>query len=108
MRISTHYDGGTRAPAVTPDDVAEKSLSNDEENFRFSTWNIGTMNGKEDELPEVLKKRGIHLCCVGEVKKRGEGSKMIKGYRFYWKGQPEKVEEEKRKRQSQKLEFGSS
>ena len=90
VRISPQYDGVTRASAITPDVVAEKSLNKDEENFRFSTWNIGTMNGKEDDLPEVLKKRGIHLCCVGEVKKRGEGSKMIKGYRFYWKGQPEK------------------
>ena len=32
--------------------------------FRFATWNIGSMTGKDGEMVEILKKRKIQLCCM--------------------------------------------
>ena len=57
--------------------------------FRFATWNIGSMTGKDGELEQILKKRKIQLCCMQETKWKGKNQKTLGEYKFYWKGQDE-------------------
>ena len=57
--------------------------------FRFATWNIGSMTGKDGEMVEILKKRKIQLCCMQETKWKGKNQKTLGEYKFYWKGQDE-------------------
>ena len=37
-------------------------------NYRFGTWNIGTLKGRSGEVCEVLRKRKIKVCCIQEVR----------------------------------------
>ena len=40
------------------------------------TWNIGSLSGK-GEVCEELRKRMIDVCCLWEVRWRGQGSMML-------------------------------
>ena len=39
-------------------------------------WNIGLMSGKE-EVYKYLRKRMIDVCCLQEVRLRGQGAMMV-------------------------------
>ena len=55
-------------------------------NYCFGTWNIGTLKGKSDEVCEVLCRRKVKVCCIQEVRWKGEGSRALQGYKLIWKG----------------------
>ena len=55
-------------------------------NNRFGTWNIGTLKGKSGEVCEVLHRRKVKVCCIQEVRWKGEGSRALQGYKLIWKG----------------------
>ena len=50
--------------------------------------NIGTMNGRANEIVEMLERRWVDICCVQEIRWKGPGSQWIvdrnKSYRFFW------------------------
>ena len=46
--------------------------------IRFSTWNVGSMSGKWDEMSETLKRRCVDICCLQEVRWKGQGVKIIR------------------------------
>ena len=49
----------------------------------FSTWNVKYMLGKWGEISETLKRRGVDICCLQEVRRKGQGAKMIgNGFKF--------------------------
>ena len=55
-----------------------------------STWNIGTLKGKSGEVCEVLRRRKVEVCCIQEVRCKGEeGSRALQGYKLIWKGNSE-------------------
>ena len=55
--------------------------------IRFSTWNVGSISGRWGEISETLKRRCVDICCVQEVKWKGEGARMIgNGFKFLWSG----------------------
>ena len=58
-------------------------------NYRFGTWNIGTLKGKSSEVCEVLRRRKVKVCCIQEVRLKGEGSRALQGYKLIWKGNSE-------------------
>ena len=58
-------------------------------NYRFGTWNIGTLKGKSGEVCEVLRRRKVKVCCIQEVRWKGEGSRALQGYKLIWKGNSE-------------------
>ena len=61
-------------------------------NYRFGTWNIGTVKGKSGEVCEVLRRRRkVKVCCIQEVRWKGEGSRALQGYKLIWKGNSEET-----------------
>ena len=51
-------------------------------NYCFGTWNIGTLKGKSGEVCEVLCRRKVKVCCIQEVRWKGEGSRALQGYKL--------------------------
>ena len=51
--------------------------------MRVRTWKIGSMSGK-GEVCEELRKRMMDVCCLQEVRRRGQGARMLgmKGRRY--------------------------
>ena len=58
-------------------------------NYCFGTWNIGTLKDKSGEVCEVLRRRKVKVCCIQEVRWKGEGSRALQGYKLIWKGNSE-------------------
>ena len=44
--------------------------------IRFSTWNVGSMSEKSNEISETLKRSCVDICCLQEVGRKGQGAKM--------------------------------
>ena len=59
-------------------------------NFRFSSWNVGTMTGRSLEVVDELWKRKVDICGVQETRWKGANTRFIgmKGrrYKFWWQG----------------------
>ena len=51
----------------------------------FSTWNVGSISGNWDEISETLKRCCVHICCLQEVRWKGQRAKIIgNGFKFHW------------------------
>ena len=52
--------------------------------------NVGTMNGRANEIFEMCERRNVDICCLQETRWKGPGSQWIVGknerYRFFWQG----------------------
>ena len=58
-------------------------------NYRFGTWNIGTLKGKSGDVCEVLHRWKVKVCCIQEARWKDEGSRALQGYKLIWKGNSE-------------------
>ena len=62
---------------------------------RFGSWNVSSISGRETEESEELRKRKVDVCCLQEVRWRGEGACFfgIKGRRYkpWWCGNDDKT-----------------
>ena len=62
---------------------------------RFRSWNVRSISGRETEVCEDLRKRKVDVCCLQEVRWRGEGPRFIgvKGRRYtlWWCGNDDKT-----------------
>ena len=76
------------------------SLSYDgRHNGRFGvqvgTWNLGSLSGKGGEVCEELRKSMIDVCCLQEVRLRGQGTRMLgierRRYKLWWSGKKDGV-----------------
>ena len=60
--------------------------------MRIGTWNIGSMSGRGTEVCEELRirKRRMDVCCLQEVRWRGQGARFmdVKGrrHKLWWSG----------------------
>ena len=55
--------------------------------IRFSTWNVGSMLRKSNEISVAFKRHCVHNCCLQKVRWKGKGAKMIgNGFKFLWSG----------------------
>ena len=58
-------------------------------------WNLGSLSGKAGEVCEELIKRMIDVCCLQEVRWRGQVTIMLgmKGrrYQLWWSGKEDGV-----------------
>ena len=56
--------------------------------IRFETVNVGTINGRANEIAEMLTRRKVDLSCLQKTRWRGESARLIKGkntiYKFFW------------------------
>ena len=41
--------------------------------MQIGTWNIKSLNGKEEELIEEFEKAKLDILCITETKKKGNG-----------------------------------
>ena len=73
-KFSLQYDGG-------PDRHFE---------VRVGTSNLVSLSGKGGEVCEELRKRMIDVCCLQEMRWRGQGARMLgmegKRYKLWWSG----------------------
>ena len=44
--------------------------------MRFGTWNVGSISGRGSEVCEELRKRGIDVCCLQEVRWKSKGARF--------------------------------
>jgi len=44
---------------------------------RLGTWNIGSISGRGTEVCEELRKRMVDVCCLQEVRWRGQGARFL-------------------------------
>ena len=62
---------------------------------RFGSCNVKSISGRGTEVWEELRKRKIDVCCLQEVKWRGEGARFfgVKGrrYKLWWCGNDDKT-----------------
>ena len=48
---------------------------------------MGSVSGKWGDISETLKRRCVDICCLQEVRRKGQGAKMIgNGFKFLWNG----------------------
>ena len=58
-------------------------------NIKFPVFNIECViySGKWGEISETLERRWLDICCLEEVRWKGQGAKMNgNGYKFVWSG----------------------
>ena len=62
---------------------------------RVGTWNVGSMSGRDTEVCEELRKRRIDVCCLQEVRWRGQGVRFMgvksRRYKLLWSGNSDMV-----------------
>ena len=71
--------------------TSEHSVKPDEQlGARVGTWNVESMSGRSTEVCKELRKRRMDVCCLQEVRWRGQGVLFmgVKGrrYRLRWSG----------------------
>ena len=50
----------------------------------FSTWNVGSMSGEWGEISETLKTHCVDICCLQDVRWKGQGAKIIgSGFKLF-------------------------
>src|SRR2546426_7413851 len=65
----------------------EKLATADEESkMTIGNVNVGSMSGREGEVIDMIKRRGIDICCLQETRWTGIGEKEIGGYKCIYMG----------------------
>src|SRR5207244_11448886 len=65
----------------------EKLATADEESrLTIGNVNVGSMSGREGEVIDMLKRRGIDIRCLQETRWTGIGEEEIGGYKFIYMG----------------------
>ena len=74
-------DLGPRKHCLQNDGKSDERLG-----VRVGTWNVGIMSGRGKEVCEELRKRRMNVCCLQEVRLRGQGARFmgVKGRRYKW------------------------
>ena len=57
---------------------------------RLGSWNVGSFCGKGTEVYEQLKERILDVCCLQEVRWRGQEAQFVgikcRSYKLWWSG----------------------
>ena len=64
----------------------DPKLVNNNDCYRFGTWNVRSLTGKEMELIEEMKKYRLDVLGVSEGKMRGNGMKTVDGMTCVYSG----------------------
>ena len=57
----------------------DPNSGNNNDCYRFGTWNVRSLTGKEVELVEEIKRYRLDVLGVSEGKMRGNGMKTVDG-----------------------------
>ena len=88
--------GGLGRPQGHPDrqpatGVASTTYRGREGEVRVATLNVGSMAGRGREVADMLRRRGVDICCVQEVQYKGNASMMVggggDGFKLWWAGE---------------------
>ena len=56
--------------------------------LRFGTLNVGSLSGRKTEVCEELRKRRVDVCCVHEVRWKGQGARFVgtsgRKHKLWW------------------------
>ena len=56
--------------------------------IRFGTLNVGSLCGRKTEVCEELRKRKVDVCCIQEVRWKGQGARFVgtsgRRYKLWW------------------------
>ena len=62
---------------------------------QVGTCNLDSLSGNRGDVCEELRKRMIYVCCLLEVRWRGQGTRMLgmkgRGYKLWWSGRGDGV-----------------
>ena len=58
--------------------------------IRFGTLNVGSLCGRKTEVCKELRKRKVDVCCIQEVRWKGQGARFVgasgQRYKMWWSG----------------------
>ena len=58
--------------------------------IRFGTLNAASLCGRKTEVCEELRKRKVDVCCIQEVRSKGQGARFVgtsgQKYKLWWSG----------------------
>ena len=58
--------------------------------IRFGTLNVGSLCGRKTEVCGELRKRKVDVCCIQEVRWKGQGARFVgtlgRRYKLWWSG----------------------
>ena len=58
--------------------------------IRFGTLNVVSLCGRKTEVCEELRKRKVDVCCIQEVRWKGQGARFVgtlgQRYKLRWSG----------------------
>src|SRR5207245_2371551 len=61
-------------------------LHDEESKLTIGNVNVGSMSGREGEVIDMIKRRGIDICCLQETRWTGIGENEIGGYKCIYMG----------------------
>ena len=83
-------EGATPQPGLRKHCFRNDGKPDERFGVRVGTWIIGSMSGRGTEVCEELRKRRLDLCCLQEIRWRGQGARFlgVKGtrYKLWWSG----------------------
>ena len=83
-------EGATPDPGPCKHCLRNDGTPDERFGVRVGTWNIGSMSGRDTEVCEELRKWRMDVCCLQEVRWRGQGARFlgVKGrrYKLWWSG----------------------
>ena len=56
------------------------------EKLRIGTVNVGTLRGREGEVVDMVRRRGLDLCCLQESRWKGGDAGGMREYKCFWSG----------------------
>ena len=58
--------------------------------IRLGTWNVGSFRGRGTEVCEELRRRDVDVCCMQEVRWKGQGARFVgvrdRRFKLWWSG----------------------
>ena len=58
--------------------------------IRFGALNVGSLCGRKTEVCEEPRKRKVDVCCIQEVRWKGQGARFVgtlgRRYKLWWSG----------------------
>ncbi|ESO04386.1 hypothetical protein HELRODRAFT_172768 [Helobdella robusta] len=92
VAVQGHVDGlatGTSLYSVAVQGTMDGRIICRPRDWRFDTWNLGTLTGRSLEAVEELQRRMVDVAALQEIRWKGEGTRFVEAkdgrYKLWWK-----------------------